>query len=50
VLAYLNKEDGFEKVHKVLANAQKSNLPVLMNELNAVKPTTFSIENEVLSN
>lgn len=34
LLAYLNKEDGFEKVRNVLANAQKSNLPVLMNELN----------------
>ncbi len=34
LLAYLNKEDGFEKVRNVLANAQKSSLPVLMNELN----------------
>ena len=34
LLAYLNKEDGFEKVRNVLANAQKSNFPVLMNELN----------------
>ena len=33
LLAYLNKEDGFEKVRNVLANAQKSSLPVLMNEL-----------------
>ena len=34
LLAYLNKENGFEKVRNVLANAQKSSLPVLMNELN----------------
>jgi ribonuclease VapC len=34
LLAYLNKEDGFEKVRDVLANAQKSVFPVLMNELN----------------
>jgi predicted nucleic acid-binding protein len=34
LLAYLNKEDGFEKVRNVLADAQKSNFPVLMNELN----------------
>jgi ribonuclease VapC len=27
-------EDGFGKVRDVLANAQKSSLPVLMNELN----------------
>jgi len=34
LLAYLNKEAGFEKVRSVLADAQKSGLPVLMNELN----------------
>jgi len=34
LLAYLNKEDGFEKVCNVLANAQKSGISVLMNELN----------------
>ncbi len=34
LLAYLNKEDGFEKVRNVLATAQKSSLSVLMNELN----------------
>lgn len=34
LLAYLNKEDGFEKVRKVLANSQKTSFPVLMNELN----------------
>jgi len=34
LLAYLNKEEGFEKVRNVLANAQKSSLAVLMNELN----------------
>ena len=34
LLAYLNKEDGFEKVRNVLANAQKTVFPVLMNELN----------------
>ena len=34
MLAYLNQEDGFEKVRNVLANAQESSLSVLMNELN----------------
>ena len=34
LLAYLNKEDGYEKVRAVLAMAQQSSLPVLMNELN----------------
>jgi predicted nucleic acid-binding protein len=34
LLAYLNKEDGFEQVRDVLGDAQKSSLPVLMNELN----------------
>ncbi|MCP4625311.1 MAG: type II toxin-antitoxin system VapC family toxin [bacterium] len=34
LLAYLNKEAGFEKVRNALADAQKSSLPVLMNELN----------------
>ena len=34
LLAYLNKEDGFEKVRNVLAYAQRASLPVLMNELN----------------
>ena len=34
LLAYLNKEVGYEKVRAVLANAQQSSLPVLMNELN----------------
>ena len=34
LLVYLNKEDGYEKVRAVLANAQQSSLPVLMNELN----------------
>ena len=34
LLVYLNEEDGFEKVRNVLAQAQKSNTPVLMNELN----------------
>ena len=34
LLAYLNKEEGFEKVRNVMANAQKSGFPVLMNELN----------------
>ena len=34
LLAYLNQEDGFEKVRRVLADAQKSGLPVLMNEMN----------------
>ena len=34
LLAYLNKEAGFEKVRNVLADAQKCNHLVLMNELN----------------
>lgn len=34
LLAYLNKEDGFEKVRKVLAKAQESGGTVLMNEIN----------------
>jgi predicted nucleic acid-binding protein len=34
LLAYLNKEVGYEKVRAVLAMAQQSSLPVLMNELN----------------
>lgn len=34
LLAYLNKENGFEKVRNVLAEAQKTGLPVLMNEIN----------------
>jgi predicted nucleic acid-binding protein len=34
LLAYLNKEDGFEKVRNALADAQKTSLPVLLNELN----------------
>ncbi len=37
VLAYLNKEDGYEKVRTVLANAQKSGLAVLMNEMNVAE-------------
>jgi ribonuclease VapC len=37
LLAYLNKEDGFEKVCTVLAYAQKSTLTVLMNELNVAE-------------
>ena len=34
LLAYLNKEKGFEKVRDVLANAQKTGFSVFMNELN----------------
>ena len=34
LLAYLNKEDGFEKVRKILAKAQESGDCVLMNEIN----------------
>ncbi len=34
LLAYLNREAGFEKVRDVLAKAQKSSFSVLMNELN----------------
>ncbi|MEJ2167309.1 MAG: type II toxin-antitoxin system VapC family toxin [Desulfobacterales bacterium] len=42
LLAYLNKEEGFEKVRSTLADAQKTSLPVLMNELN-VGETYFII-------
>lgn len=34
LLAYLNKESGFEKVRDALATAQRLQLPVLMNEIN----------------
>lgn len=34
LLAYLNKETGFEKVRDVLAKAQRSGDSVLMNEIN----------------
>lgn len=34
LLAYLNKETGFEKVRDALANAQKYGIHVLMNEIN----------------
>ncbi len=34
LLAYLNKESGFEKVRDVLAKAQESGSSVLMNEIN----------------
>jgi len=34
LLAYLNREEGFEKVRDVLADAQKSGQQVLMNEIN----------------
>ena len=34
LLAYLNKETGFEKVKDVLAKAQRSGNSVLMNEIN----------------
>lgn len=34
LLAYLNKETGFEKVRDVLAKAQRSGNSVLMNEIN----------------
>ena len=34
LLAYLNKESGFEKVRDALAKAQKSGNSVLMNEIN----------------
>jgi predicted nucleic acid-binding protein len=37
LLAYLNHEEGFEKVRRVLADAQKSSLPVLMNEMNVAE-------------
>ena len=35
LLAYLNKESGFEKVRKIMEEAQYMQEPVLMNEINA---------------
>ena len=35
MIAYLNKEKGFESVRKAMSEAQKSGEPVLMNEINA---------------
>jgi ribonuclease VapC len=34
LLAFLNKESGFEKVRSLLREAQRSNQPLLMNEIN----------------
>ncbi len=34
IIAYLNKEKGFERVRHVLSEAQKSGDPVLINEIN----------------
>ena len=34
LLAFLNKESGFEKVRSLLREAQRSNEPLLMNEIN----------------
>ena len=34
MLAYLNKEKGFEAVREAMSGAQKSGDPVLMNEIN----------------
>ena len=34
MIAYLNKEKGFEKVRDVMSEAQKSGDSVLMNEIN----------------
>ena len=34
IIAYLNKEKGFEKVRDVMSEAQKSGNPILMNEIN----------------
>ena len=34
LIAYLNKENNFQKIREVLAEAQQSGSPVLMNEIN----------------
>ena len=34
LLAYLNKEKNFQKIKKVLSEAQSSGFPLLMNEIN----------------
>lgn len=34
LLAFLNKESGFEKVRSLLREAERSNEPLLMNEIN----------------
>ena len=34
LLAYLNKEKNFQKIKKVLSEAQSSGCPLLMNEIN----------------
>ncbi len=34
MLAFLNKESGFEKVRSLLREAERSNEPLLMNEIN----------------
>ncbi len=34
IIAYLNKEKGFEKVRDVLSEAQKSGEPVIINDIN----------------
>jgi len=34
MIAYLNKEKGFEEVREAMSEAQKSGDPVLMNEIN----------------
>ena len=34
MLAFLNKESGFEKVRSLLRQAESSNEPLLMNEIN----------------
>jgi PIN domain nuclease of toxin-antitoxin system len=34
LLAFLNKESGFEKVRSLLREAERSNESVLMNEIN----------------
>ena len=34
MIAYLNKEKGFEEVREVMSEAQKTGDPVLMNEIN----------------
>ena len=34
IIAYLNKEKGFERVRDAMSEAQKSGNPILMNEIN----------------
>ncbi len=56
LLAFLNKESGFEKVRSLLREAQRSNKPLLMNEINigevyyiTAKNRSFELADEFLN-